>query len=143
MKALLKAFPVITSIKVRWGEMDAARHVNNVLYLRWSETARFDYFETLQIPVVPDDEGNGIILGWQDCKYIIPVVYPDTVHLGTRLKHFEKDRFIIETHFFSEKHQRLVAISEQRIVCYNYLKKCKVDVPETLKQTILEYEGRN
>jgi len=142
MKELLKNFPSITTIKVRWGEMDSARHVNNVLYLRWSETARFDYFENLNIPVVPDKDGVGIILGWQDCKYIIPIVYPDTVHLGTRLKHFEEDRFYIETHFFSETHQRLAAISEQRIVCYNYLKKCKVDVPAALKQKIIDGEGK-
>jgi len=82
MKEELEKFPVVTTIKVRWGEMDAANHVNNVLYFRWSETARFDYFEKLNIPVVPDDKGVGLILGWQDCKYILPIVYPDTVHLG-------------------------------------------------------------
>ncbi|MFT5386550.1 MAG: acyl-CoA thioester hydrolase, partial [Saprospiraceae bacterium] len=45
MKELLKEFPAITEIKVRWGEMDAANHVNNVMYFRWAETARFEYFE--------------------------------------------------------------------------------------------------
>lgn len=143
MNEQLKLFPSITTIKVRWGEMDSANHVNNVLYLRWSETARFDYFENINIPVVPDEEGTGIILGWQDCKYIIPIVYPDTVYLGTRLKHFEKDRFYIETHFFSEKHQRLAAISEQRIVCYNYKSKSKVEIPEHLKQAIMENEAKH
>ena len=141
MKELLKTFPVITTINVRWGEMDAANHVNNVLYFRWAETARFDYFEQLDIPVVPT-EGDpvGLILGWQDCKYILPIVYPDTVYLGTRTKSFEKDRFIMETHFFSEKYQRLAAIAQHRIVCYDYTKKTKVDVPETLKNLIQKKE---
>ena len=120
MKSELDTFPVITTIKVRWGEMDAANHVNNVMYLRWAETARFDYFEQLNIPVVPNDDGIGLILGWQDCKYIRPIVYPDTVYLGTRTKHFEKDRFIMETYFYSEKYQALAAITQHRIVCYNY-----------------------
>ena len=141
MKELLKDFPVITTISVRWGEMDAANHVNNVQYFRWAETARFDYFEQLDIPVVPT-EGDpiGLILGWQDCIYILPVVYPDTVYLGTRTKNFEQDRFIMETHFFSEKYQRLAAIAQHRIVCYDYTARSKVDVPDLLKQRILEQE---
>lgn len=140
MKDQLKEFPVITSIKVRWGEMDAANHVNNVLYFRWAETARFDYFEQLNIPVVPDDKGLGFVLGWQDCKYIIPVIYPDTIHLGTRSKQFEKDRFIMETHFYSEKYQKLVAIAQHRIVCFNYTDQKKSAIPANVKQMILNYE---
>lgn len=141
MKAELEKFPVITTIKVRWGEMDAANHVNNVLYFRWSEAARFDYFEQLNIPVVPDDKGVGLILGWQDCKYILPIIYPDTVYLGTRTKHFETDRFIMETYFYSEQYQKLAAIAQHRIVCYDYTNRKKVDVPEQLKETILAREG--
>lgn len=140
MKEQLKEFPVITEIKVRWGEMDAANHVNNVVYLRWSEAARFDYFEQLDIPVVPDNKGIGLILGWQDCKYILPVIYPDTIYLGTRTRHFESDRFIMETYFFSEKYQKLVAIAQHRVVCYDYKNQCKVDVPEIMKQTIIDRE---
>jgi acyl-CoA thioester hydrolase len=143
MKELLKEFPAITEIKVRWGEMDAANHVNNVMYFRWAETARFEYFEKLNIPVVPNDKGIGLILGWQDCKYILPIVYPDTVFIGTRIKSFEKDRFYMESHFFSEKYQRLAAITQHRIVCYNYATRSKVDVPKEIKKVILENEKKH
>lgn len=47
MDTLLKDFPVITEIKVAWGEMDALQHVNNVVYFRYFETARLDYFNKL------------------------------------------------------------------------------------------------
>jgi acyl-CoA thioester hydrolase len=141
MEELLKAFPVITEIKVRWGEMDAANHVNNVLYFRWAEAARFDYFEQLNIPVAPDEDGIGLVLGWQDCKYIVPVIYPDRIFLGTRTKSFERDRFIMETHFFSQKYNRLVAIGQHSIVCYDYNNRQKVLVPESLQASIEAYEA--
>ena len=142
MKELLKEFPIITEIKVRWGEMDAANHVNNVLYFRWAESARFEYFEKMNIPIVPDDKGVGFIVGWQDCKYILPVIYPDTIYIGTRTKSFEKDRFYMESHFFSKKYQRLAAISQHRIVCYDYTTRRKTDVPKDMKKVILENEKR-
>lgn len=45
----LKDFPVITKIVVAWGEMDALQHVNNVVYFRYFETARIDYFAHLKL----------------------------------------------------------------------------------------------
>lgn len=31
---LLKDYPVVVSIPVAWGEMDALQHVNNIVYFR-------------------------------------------------------------------------------------------------------------
>lgn len=49
MESLLKDFPVVTKIVVAWGEMDALQHVNNVVYFRYFETARIDYFAHLKL----------------------------------------------------------------------------------------------
>ncbi len=51
MDTLLKDFPVVTEIRVAWGEMDALQHVNNVVYFRYFETARLDYFEAINLLV--------------------------------------------------------------------------------------------
>jgi acyl-CoA thioester hydrolase len=67
------------------GEMDALQHVNNVVYVRWGETARIDYFRALGFFSSEDDKmKTGIILGFQSVKYIAPVTYPDTIHIGTK-----------------------------------------------------------
>jgi acyl-ACP thioesterase len=39
-----KTVPCYFDFEVQWGEMDALQHVNNVVYVRWGETARIDYF---------------------------------------------------------------------------------------------------
>ncbi len=138
----LKDFPVTTTIPVQWGEMDAAQHVNNVIYLRWSETGRIAYFKKLGYEVSPGGNEAGFILGWQDCKYIFPVTFPDTIHLGVRVAEIEQGRFLMECHMFSEKHKRIVAISKHRIVTYNYTTFKKVDLPEDLRSRIEKLEGR-
>ena len=45
MKEELKKYPVIVRLPVQWGEMDSAAHVNNLVYMRWTETGRIVYFE--------------------------------------------------------------------------------------------------
>ena len=44
---LLAGFPVIVEQAVVWGDMDSYSHVNNVVYFRYFENARLEYFRRL------------------------------------------------------------------------------------------------
>ena len=59
---------------MRWGEMDALGHMNNVSYLRYFEEARISWFESLDIEYRVG--GEGPILGTITCKYLKPAIYP-------------------------------------------------------------------
>ncbi|WNJ21363.1 thioesterase family protein [Pontibacter sp. G13] len=131
----LQDYPVISSIPVQWGEMDAYQHVNNVVYLRWIEVGRLDYFHRIQF----DDfspTGIGPILANTHCKYIFPVFYPDTVWLGTRVSKLLEDRFELETLIVSAKLSKPVAYNVADIVVYDYGLGAKVPAPEILQQRI-------
>ena len=136
----LATFPVRTELKVQWGDMDAAQHVNNVVYLKWFETARVDYFTRLGQDVIFNDEHPGFILAKQDIKYIFPVTYPDKVIVAVRAHNIKEDRFDMSCHIYSLRHQRLVAIANGCIVTYNYQKGTKVNIPNDLKQRIINLE---
>lgn len=141
LKAFLSEFPVNIEVNVQWGDMDAAQHVNNTIYLRWVESSRIDYFRRLGYGEKPEGNETWFILGWQDCKYIFPVTFPDTVIVGVKTTEIGKDRVTLLSHVFSKKHQRLAAISSQIVVTYDYSALQKVDVPEELKNKILALNG--
>lgn len=124
----LSQFPVVIEQPVQWGDMDMAKHVNNVVYLRWSESARIKYFEKIEMAISFSD-GIGPILSWQDCKYIFPMTYPDTAIVATKLEKIGTDRFFILTHIYSKKQQRLAIISKQAIVPYDYQSLSKAEIP--------------
>ncbi|MCI4651085.1 acyl-CoA thioesterase [Phaeodactylibacter sp.] len=137
----LADFPVQTNITVQWGEMDAANHVNNVVYLRWFEHARVVYLDRLNYPVVLEQEGlPGVILAKQDCKYLFPVRYPDTITMGIKVTEMSEDRFVMHCKMYSQKYQRLVAIANATIVTYDYVKQSKAPVPESLRRGIQAIE---
>ncbi|HUF20832.1 MAG TPA: thioesterase family protein [Burkholderiales bacterium] len=66
---------------MRWGEMDALGHMNNVSYFRYFEQARISWFDSLEIDYRPGAEGP--ILGTMTCKYLKPAVYPVEFELTT------------------------------------------------------------
>lgn len=129
MRLTLDDFKVTTEFPTHWGDMDSAQHINNLVYLRWAETARVIYFDKMGMNIAFGGAGAGPILAWQDCKYLLPMTHPDTAIVGVRTSEIKEDRFVLQTAVFSKRHNRIAAITHQDIVPYDYAKLAKVDLP--------------
>src|SRR5213594_401301 len=101
-QSLLAGFPVVVEQAVAWGDMDSYRHVNNVVYFRYFENGRLEYFRRLGWFEFEQATGIGPILQSTTARFRRPITYPDTIHIGTRLKEMKEDRFLIEHHIVSE-----------------------------------------
>ncbi len=134
MESLYK-FKLQKKIPVNWGDMDAFQHVNNTIYLKWIESARVDYLA--QFVTGRFSENNlGPILARIDCRYVFPLTYPDTVIVGYRASEILEDRIIGESRVYSEKHQRLSAISYNTIMAYDFKELKKAAIPKEWKEKI-------
>ncbi len=141
IRQLLKDFPVIVSIPVAWGEMDALQHVNNIVYFRYFETARLAYFEKIKFMDMAQSGGIGPILAETSCKFRKPLAYPDTVWIGIRVAMVELDRFIMSMCLVSEKLEKIAAEGTALIVSYDYSAKRKAALPETIRRSIEAVEA--
>lgn len=65
-------------IPLRWGDMDAFGHINNTLYLRYCEEARFQWLLEAGIKVLPDSYPVVVTVG---CTFLRPVIYPETIRV--------------------------------------------------------------
>jgi acyl-CoA thioester hydrolase len=133
---LLKIYPVVIEVPVAWGEMDALRHVNNIVYFRYFESARMAYFTRLGIWDYMNETGIGPILASTACKFKLPLVYPDTVSVGTRITGVEADRFVMKYVVVSHAHAKVAAEGEGLIVSYDYRALKKAPLPEEIKRRI-------
>ena len=136
----LAGFPVIIETPIAWGEMDALGHVNNIVYFRYFESARIAYFEKLKFWEFMNQTGVGPILASIQCRFRIPLKYPDVVSVATRISRTEQDRFVMEYRAVSHKFQAIAAEGESVVVSYNYRENKKSPLPEEMKQRILKLE---
>jgi acyl-CoA thioester hydrolase len=74
------------------------------------------YFEKLGVWEFMNQTGIGPILASIQCKFKIPLTYPDTVSVGTRIPGIEEDRFLMEYRAVSHKAQTIAAEGEGVIV---------------------------
>ncbi len=143
IEELLRDYPVVIELPVLWGNMDAFQHVNNVVYFRWFESGRIAYFERLGFSEALEGEKIGPILAWADCRFRIPLTYPDTVSIGVRVPEIGEDRFTMEYIAVSHQHGRIAAQGSSTIVSYDYANARKAPLPESVRERIVALEKSN
>ncbi len=67
------------NIPIRWGDMDAMKHVNNAVYFRYLETCRIDWLQA--IGSQPDPKGSGPVIVNAFCNFYKQLEYPGDVLL--------------------------------------------------------------
>lgn len=72
-----KKFVYEMTIPVRWGDMDALGHVNNIVYMHWLEIIRTDWSHTVMPR--PRELGKGFVVVNVFCNYYQQFDYPDEV----------------------------------------------------------------
>lgn len=138
----LSNWPVVVRQAIAWGEMDSYSHVNNVVYFRYFENARLEYFRRLHWPVAAKPSGVGPILHSTQCRFRKPLAWPDDIAVGARVSEVGLDRFAMEHKIFSAQWQGIVADGSSVIVTFDYSAGVKAAVPEELRRRIAEIEGK-
>ena len=120
MQSFIGQHPIRTKINVAWGEMDALQHVNNVVYFRYFETARIDFFTQLGFLKDLQVTGVGPVISENNARYKRPVTFPDTVHVGVKISDIEQDRFMMHYTVFSESQDAVTTIGSSQVVMFNF-----------------------
>lgn len=137
----LAEYPVVVELPVVWGEMDSYRHVNNVVYFRYFESARLEYFRRLGWFEYEQETGIGPILAATQARFRKALTYPDTIAVGARITDVGEDRCTMAYVIFS-RHLGAVATDGQgTIVTFDYRQGKKVPVPDELRRRIRELEA--
>ncbi|HEX8422205.1 MAG TPA: thioesterase family protein, partial [Pyrinomonadaceae bacterium] len=76
------------------------------------------------------------ILASTQCKFKIPLTYPDTVSVGTKISEIEADRFNMKYTVVSHAHAKVAAEGEGLIVSYDYRAQKKAPLPDEIKERI-------
>ena len=108
-------FPVSLEIPVAWGEMDAFGHVNNVVYFRYFESVRIEFFRRLEV----DQFGKGDfvpILAKTECNYLRPVHFPDTLLAEARVSRVGRSSLTMDYRLSSREQGEMVAQGEAVVV---------------------------
>jgi acyl-CoA thioester hydrolase len=139
--AALAGYPVVTTLPIQWGDMDSFAHVNNVVYLRWCETARVEYLMRIRSWIDQPSSSTGPILASLSCDYRRPLTYPDEVYVGARVTRIGNSSLRMQHVVVSRAAGVVAAEADSTIVLLDYSTGKSVRVPDAIRKAIEELEG--
>ena len=103
------------TVKVRWSDMDAYRHVNNARYFTYLEAARIHLFEQLTDGGWMDTT-TGPVLASVAMNFRLPVEYPATLEVGTVLVKMGRSSFELHHGIYFQDTETLVGDGKSVVV---------------------------
>jgi len=140
IKDLLASYPVVIETDVAWGEMDAFNHVNNTVYFRWFESARIAYFREVGFT---GNAAVGPILAATSCRMRVPLVFPDRVAIGARVREIGDDRFTMEYAVVSRTLARVTAEGDAIVFSYDHPAKHRVPLSADVRKRMETLEKKS
>jgi acyl-CoA thioester hydrolase len=128
--------------RVRFGDLDAMRHLNNVVFLRYFETARIAYLRELvpgHDPARPESDVVGLIFAECHINYRSPVHFDEQLEVHCRIGTVRRSSFRVE--FEMRVAGRLAAEGYGVLVGFDYGTQQAVRLPEALRERLEREAG--
>ena len=128
--------------RVRFGDLDAMQHMNNVEFLRFFETARIDFFEQTLPDHRPGGRGSwGFIFAECHIAYRAPAFYKDEIRTWVRPAEMKRSSLRLEFEMRVEADDRLVADGWGTVVGYDYAAGEPRPLPDSVRDRIAPLLG--
>ena len=125
--------------RVRFGDLDAMRHLNNVVFLRYFETARISYLRRLMPdhdPAHPESGDFGLIFAECHIDYRATVHYDEPVAIACSIADVRRSSFRVT--FEMKVGDRLAAEGWGALVGFDYAAQKSQPLPDALRTRLVE-----
>ena len=123
--------------RVRFGDLDAMRHLNNVVFLRYFESARIAFLSELipeHNPTKPEGDPSGVIFAECHINYRSPVHYDEELRVISTIGEIRRSSF--QVNFRMLVGDRLAAEGYGWLVGFDYATQRAARLPEGLREQL-------
>lgn len=137
----MEHYPVKLTLRLDWSEMDLFGHINNVSYFKYIQASRVNYWETIGLAKLLEEDKTGPILASTSCQFLKPLFYPGSIIVEARISYIKTSSFGVSHRILNEAGE-VAATAEDVIVVYDFEAHQKIPFPPHLKKKVEELEGR-
>ena len=134
-------FHFFYAVEVRYGDLDAQRHVNNAKYLTYMEQARLEYVRHLGLWDGESFAELGMIVAEVQITYRAPIHFGQPVRVGVRVVRLGNKSMLWEYSIEDAQDGSLFASAMSVQVAYDYRENKSTPVPEKWRKKISEFEN--
>ena len=129
----------IERIAIRWGDMDAMGHVNNIIYLQYLECARVGYLEGRgwdSRDTAPTRHGP--VLVSQTFNYRRQLHYPADVEVGVACTEVRRRSFVLSYGMFPKGSEDLIGDGSSIFAWLDYAAGKAIEIPSDIRKHLTQ-----
>lgn len=129
-----------TNIQIRFADIDALRHVNNVCLQHYYDIGKSDYMrEVLLVEYIWN--GPGIVQANTNNNYYLPIYLYDKIEVYTSIKHIGNKSITMFQQIVDVKTSQIKSDSTSILVAFDINNQESIEIPQLWRERIIEYEG--
>lgn len=136
-----RPFYVELKLRIDWSEMDMFAHVNNVMFMKYVQASRVNYWEQCGLSVWYHQDKIGPMLLSTSCHFKKPLFYPGFVLVQARMEYIKQSSFSLHHRLVNDAGE-VVAEAADVMVLYDFKTEKKVNVPREIRDAVAEIEQR-
>ncbi len=130
----MEGYRFVRPVDLRFRDIDAVGHVNNVVYLTYMETARILWW--IEVTGHRDFRNFGMILARTEIDYRVPASWGDRMEVGVRCASMRRSSFVLEFRVAEPDGGRVFADARKVLVHYDYDAGRSVPLPPGLREKL-------
>jgi len=136
-----KDFSVRLNLRIDWSELDLMSHVNNVVFLKYAQSARVNYWEQIGLYQHLLKTKEGPMLASVTCQFRKQLLYPGSITIYTRMKSIGNTSFCLQ-HEIVDEEGDVTAEVEDVLVMFDFNNNEKMPFLEKIRKNVEELEGK-
>jgi acyl-CoA thioester hydrolase len=137
----LADFPVKHVLRIDWSELDYFKHVNNVSFFKYIQSARVNYWDRVGLTASHLATNIGPMLASVHCEFKKPLFYPGEVVILTRTEFIKNSSFGFH-HLLLDTAGDLCAEAQDVMVMYDFNLNQKTPFPQQFRDAIALLENK-
>lgn len=123
------------TMTTRWMDNDAYRHINNVVYYSFFDTAVNRWLIERGLLDIAGSDAIGLVVETQ-CRYRSPITFPDRVTAGVRVVHLGRSSVRYELALFRNDDDVPAATGHFVHVYVDRASRTSVPIPDAVRQAL-------
>ena len=134
-------FRFFTATPTRWGDCDAFGHVNNVLFSRYYESGRLDYFQRVLGLESVAGATDSLIIADLYVTFLRQLHHPCALEVGSRISRIGNSSFDFEAALFAPGDVEPCSTAQATCVWFNFRDNLSLPIPGAHRAAIQQFEG--
>ena len=132
----METFSTHMEFRIDWSEVDSFGHVNNLAIMRYVQSARVHYLESIGMMQWHLETGLGPVLASISCQFKRQLHYPGRVRIQSRVDQVNHTSFHMRHLLLDEAGER-VGEAHDVLVMFDFQRQVKLPVPEPFRGRML------